>query len=337
LVVFSETSPDSVRKLTKKYLSADFVTINMAEKNTEEASADDESSEESANVSSKTDNGSRSLLTKQENYTTYQITTNEEIKSVGFVFTLLRKCFGDDFDAKGTVPQIAFTKDFTSAVFDLPSELDERLQSNWKDTARTQLAPITQLPEIDESSITDSKSFSRGDNKSGKSNACFNCGKDGHRSFECPDAGGYKRNSGNRSGGGSGCFNCGKDGHRSFECPEPKKGGGGRSGGGERSNACFNCGKDGHKSFECPEPKKAGGGRSGGGERSNACFNCGQDGHRSYECPEPKKGGGGRSGGGERSNACFNCGKDGHKSFECPEPKKRPTIIWCWWPWWWWW
>lgn len=29
-----------------------------------------------------------------------------------------------------------------------------------------------------------------------------------------------------------GCFNCGKDGHKSFECPEPKKAGGGRSGGG---------------------------------------------------------------------------------------------------------
>jgi hypothetical protein len=33
-----------------------------------------------------------------------------------------------------------------------------------------------------------------------------------------------------------GCFNCGKDGHRSYECTEPKKAGGGRSGGGERSS-----------------------------------------------------------------------------------------------------
>jgi hypothetical protein len=41
-----------------------------------------------------------------------------------------------------------------------------------------------------------------------------------------------------------GCFNCGKDGHKSFECSEPKKGGrpsfgsggrgGGRGGGGGR-------------------------------------------------------------------------------------------------------
>lgn len=59
-----------------------------------------------------------------------------------------------------------------------------------------------------------------------------------------------------------GCFNCGKEGHRSYECTEPKKAGGGGGGG------CFNCGKDGHKSFECSEPKKAGGGRSGGGGSS---------------------------------------------------------------------
>ncbi len=42
LVVFSKTLPDSVRKLTKKYLSADVVTINMAEKNSQEASNSDE-------------------------------------------------------------------------------------------------------------------------------------------------------------------------------------------------------------------------------------------------------------------------------------------------------
>ncbi|CAF2874078.1 unnamed protein product [Rotaria sp. Silwood2] len=343
LIVFSATMPDSVRKLTKKYLTTDCVTINLAEKNTEKASADDKDFEESFNASStndeseKSDQTSRSLLSKQENYTTYQLTTNDEIKSIGLVFTMLRKCLGDDFDAKGSVAQIAFTKDFRCAIFDFPSELDEQLQGCWKDSARIQMGPITELPELDESSMNDYKNFSGGNNRSsrggggggnrnsGKPNACFNCQKEGHKSWECPESNGTQsqRNGGNRSGGG--CFNCGKDGHRSFECSEPKKAGGRSGGGGERSNACFNCGKDGHRSFECSEPKKAGG-RSGGGERSNACFNCGKDGHRSFECSEPKKAGG-RSGGGERSNACFNCGNDGHKSFECPEPKKgRPSF-----------
>ncbi|CAF3918693.1 unnamed protein product [Rotaria magnacalcarata] len=262
----------------------------MAEKNAKEQSADDDDDEDSAepmngssaNGADKTNGVAKSLLSKLENFTTYQLTSSEEIKSVGFVFTMLRKCFGDDFDAKGTISQVAFTKDFLSAVFDLPSELDEQLQSYWKDSARIQMGPITELPELDEASMNDS-SYSRGGNKpsrggaggnrnAGRSNACFNCQKEGHKSWECPDSSGSQRNGGNKSGGGGGggggCFNCGKDGHKSYECSEPKKAGGRPSfggGGGERSNACFNCGQDGHKSFECSEPKKAGGRPSFGG------------------------------------------------------------------------
>jgi len=321
LVVLSQTSPDSFRKLIKKYLSDEAVTVNLADDESDEG-FDESVNNTSANGSSKAENGSVSLLTKKENYTTYQLTTNEEIKSVGFVYAIIRKCLGDTFDAKSSVPQVAFTKDFTSAVFDLPSEHDEQLQNAWKDTNRTQLATITELPEIDQASITDNTGYSRGgggaggNRNSGKSNGCFKCGKEGHKSFECTEGGGgFQRGGGNRAGG-NGCFNCGKDGHKSFECTEPKKAGGGGAGG--RSNGCFNCGQDGHKSFECTEPKKAGGGGGAGG----GCFNCGKDGHKSFECTEPKKaGGGGGAGGG-----CFNCGKDGHKSFECPEPKKgRPS------------
>lgn len=323
LVVLSQTSPDSYRKLIKKYLSDEAITIDLANGNTQETADDenDEGFDESANNSSKAENGSVSLLSKKENYTTYRLTTNEEIKSVGFVYAIIRKCLGDTFDAKSSIPQVAFTKDFTSAVFDLPSEFDEQIQNAWKDNNRTQLTTITQLPEIDQASITDNQGYSRGaggNRNSGKSSGgCFKCGKEGHKSFECTEGGGAQRGGGNRAGG-NGCFNCGKDGHKSFECTEPKKAGGG---GGGRSNGCFNCGQDGHKSFECTEPKKAGGGGGAGG-RSNGCFNCGQDGHKSFECTEPKKAGGGGGGAGGRSNACFNCGQEGHRSFECTEPKK---------------
>jgi len=50
LIVFSETIPDAVRKLTKKYLSTDFVTINLAEKNQQEGSDDEEEEEEEEEI-----------------------------------------------------------------------------------------------------------------------------------------------------------------------------------------------------------------------------------------------------------------------------------------------
>jgi hypothetical protein len=110
---------------------------------------------------------------------------------------------------------------------------------------------ITELPELDESSRSGggSRGYSRGNNGSSRggnysgnryserSNACFKCQKEGHKSFECPEA----KRSGGRDQSNSGCFNCGKDGHKSFDCPEPRKGrpspggGGGRGGGMKRS------------------------------------------------------------------------------------------------------
>ncbi|CAF0956058.1 unnamed protein product, partial [Adineta ricciae] len=176
----------------------------------------------------------RSLLTKKENYTTYMLTVTDELKGPGLVFVMLRKCFGEDFDAKGKCSQVAFTPDYRSAVFDIPSELDEQLQSYWKDSPRIQMKAIEKLPPLDDSSRTGGyRGFSRngsgpsrggsyaGNRNGDRSNACFKCHKEGHKSFECPDANGEQ--SQRRSGGG-GCFNCGKTGHKSFDCPEPKKG-----------------------------------------------------------------------------------------------------------------
>jgi hypothetical protein len=40
------------------------------------------------------------------------LTVTDELKGVGLVFTMLKKCFGEDFDAKGNCSQVAFTTDY---------------------------------------------------------------------------------------------------------------------------------------------------------------------------------------------------------------------------------
>ena len=51
-----------------------------------------------------------------QNFTTYMLTVHDELKGAGLVYTMLRKCFGDDFDAKNNCSRIAFTKDYKVRV-----------------------------------------------------------------------------------------------------------------------------------------------------------------------------------------------------------------------------
>jgi len=169
------------------------------------------------------------------------LSVTDELKGPGLVFTMLRKCFGEDFDAKGNCSQVAFTRDYRNAVFDIPSELDEKLKTYWKDSPRIQMKPIKELPQLDDSSRNGSRGFSRSNNgparggsytgnrNSERSNACFKCNKEGHKSFECPES---RRSGGHGQSNSNGCFNCGKDGHKSFDCPEPRKGRSSSGGGG---------------------------------------------------------------------------------------------------------
>ena len=39
------------------------------------------------------------------------LSVQDELKGIGIVFSILRRCFGEEFDAKGTCSKIAITKD----------------------------------------------------------------------------------------------------------------------------------------------------------------------------------------------------------------------------------
>ena len=87
---------------------------------------------------------------------------------------------------------------------------------------------------------------------------CYNCGKNGHMSKECPEP--QKPTA---------CYHCGKEGHLSRACPEAKPT---EAGSGTR---CFNCGKSGHMSKDCPQAQT----------KTMACYLCGEQGHGSRFCP----------------------------------------------------
>lgn len=54
------------------------------------------------------------------------LSVTDEFKGAGLVFTMLRKCFGEDFDAKRNCSQVAFTKDYKVCVNCLKSEVEKR-------------------------------------------------------------------------------------------------------------------------------------------------------------------------------------------------------------------
>lgn len=150
---------------------------------------------------------------------------------------------------------------------------------------------------------------------------------------------------GSMGGGGRGqssgprvCYNCGEEGHMSFDCPKPRKergpprdrgmGGGGY---GERRSpssssfreqrgpmSCYNCGQEGHLSRDCTAPRK---------ERRDpstvTCYNCGEAGHISTACTQPRKE---RVGGPPQEISqvkCYNCNEMGHYSRDCPQPRRE--------------
>ncbi|XP_002965618.2 uncharacterized protein LOC9636036 isoform X3 [Selaginella moellendorffii] len=159
--------------------------------------------------------------------------------------------------------------------------------------------------------------------------SCFNCGKVGHLSAQCP----LKTERGERSpkrlrpseddrkrGRGKQCYNCGEEGHKSRVCPRKvsvsvtnKEDGGRRA----DEKRCFNCHESGHLLFECPmfSDGDAPRNESARSAADNACVLYKTkltDAEKNQYL---------------RQNKCFTCGKSGHPYYSCPQSEKRLEYV----------
>jgi hypothetical protein len=152
---------------------------------------------------------------------------------------------------------------------------------------------------------------------------CYNCGRSGHWSSECPHPK-IGSSTPSKSPLNKSCFNCGKTGHWTSNCPIPQKGNitSPRSSASSSSSNCYTCGQPGHWSNSCPSPRRERATMPSQTLSSNKCFSCGQMGHWSSNCPWRREGNAMPS----RStpgNKCFSCDQMGHWSSNCPTRGNR--------------
>jgi len=88
----------------------------------------------------------RSLLTSRKNYTTWQFEVHYAIRFNGFVYGTVEKFFG--LETKEKMSGLKLFENKLGAVFDLPEECTELIESTWQDSPSMKLFQATELPPL---------------------------------------------------------------------------------------------------------------------------------------------------------------------------------------------
>lgn len=173
---------------------------------------------------------------------------------------------------------------------------------------------------------------------------CYNCGEEGHASFNCTAAkrkkpcfvcGSLSHNNGKKCIMGRYCSTCKLAGHRSSDCPKKHTGGSNS----KSLTVCLRCGNSGHDMFLCKNDysqddlkeiqcyvcKKFGHlccvNTTESIPKEFSCYKCGQMGHIGWACSRLKN----EATAATTPSSCYNCGEQGHFARECSSSVKASS------------
>lgn len=114
-------------------------------------------------MSGVTDCTSRSLLNSKKGSQTWQMDVKFELRSSGFIFALLEKSISAE--ARAAAKGMRLFKNMLGGVFDLPSEMTDKVEANWNDTETLTLKKCDELPELAALKFDRGASFGGGGNR----------------------------------------------------------------------------------------------------------------------------------------------------------------------------
>ncbi|KAI0981196.1 hypothetical protein GJ496_005353 [Pomphorhynchus laevis] len=139
-----------------------------------------------------------SLLSGSEGRTTYVMKSNSAFRGIGLIVSQLRRILGDDLDMRRNFGKIMFTEDAMQSYFEIDSQYDGDIQSNWNDTDWMQMYLATEIPE----GLVSARELASSQFGDGNNERSFGGERNGGGNFRGRDRGGFGR--GGRGGRGGG-------------------------------------------------------------------------------------------------------------------------------------